>query len=68
MSYFHICFAQVFRGAHGKVEGGRWELEFAGKRVVMPLTPGRISMDWDGALSILGCDFPIKETYRALVG
>ena len=34
----------------------------------MPLRPERISVDWDGALSILGCDFPIKDTYRAFLG
>ena len=67
-SYCHICFAKIFQNVHQHVDEGQWWVKFAGKRILLPVTPHRMSVDWDGALSVLGCDYSIKDTYRAFLG
>jgi FkbM family methyltransferase len=67
-SRFHQRFAKGFRETRLHPRSGRWEIVFAGKRVVMPLTTERFWLDWDNAVSIIGHDIEIKLTYEALIG
>jgi FkbM family methyltransferase len=60
-------YARLFRTCDSTVEGGTWLVEFAGKRIRLPLTEERMWLDWDSALSILGHDIEIKTAYETLV-
>jgi hypothetical protein len=66
-SRFHQRLAKGFRETRLRPRSGRWEIVFAGKRVVMPLTTERFWLDWDNAVSIVGHDIEIKLTYEALI-
>lgn len=60
-------FAKLFRQGEWEVDDGVWFVEFAGKRIALPLSGERMWLDWDNALSILGHDVEIKTAYEALV-
>jgi FkbM family methyltransferase len=60
-------YAKMFRGVECDVESGVWRVPFRGRRIALPITPGRIWLDWDAALSLLGHEPEIKRTYRALL-
>lgn len=65
---FHKTFAKIFRGDHPRpAEKGFWTVRFAGKEIRVPLNPERLWLDWDTAVSILGHDLEIKESYAALL-
>jgi FkbM family methyltransferase len=65
---FHGAFAQLFRSSCAvEIDGGSWTIDFAGKILELPLTPDRMWLDWDSAISIVGHDVEIKETYAALL-
>jgi hypothetical protein len=67
-SQFHGHFAQLFRGrCRVEIHAGFWTVEFGGKRIVLPLRVEHFWLDWDTALSIIGHDIEIKETYGALL-
>jgi FkbM family methyltransferase len=44
-----------------------WKIVFEGKTILMPLTPERFWLDWDSAVSIVGNDVEVKDTYAALI-
>jgi FkbM family methyltransferase len=66
-SLFHCGFAKVFRNELVRGRSGTWAVEFAGGRIRMPLTSERFWLDWDLAVSIVGHDVEIKETYSHLL-
>jgi FkbM family methyltransferase len=66
-SRFHRDAAKVFRNQFVGEVIGTWKVIFHGKPVLMPLTPQRLWLDWDSALSIVGHDMEVKETYLALI-
>lgn len=59
--------AKIFRDRPNSLREGQWRVEFAGKPIVMPLTSQRLWLDWDSAVSILGHDAEVKETYEAFI-
>lgn len=63
---FHRRYSKIFREG-GDFAAGEWTVSFAGRRVVMPLRPSWSWLDWDTAVSIIGHDDEIKETYEALL-
>ncbi len=65
--FFHREFAKLFRDRQAHGRDGVWHLSFLGRSVLAPLTMERLWLDWDTAVSILGHDGDIKETYRALL-
>ena len=66
-SSFHRRFSTVFRGYEGHFESGTWCLSLCGRPLVVPLRRESAWLDWDAALSILGHDSELKETYSLLV-
>jgi FkbM family methyltransferase len=67
MRFFHRNFAKIFRDEHRQVEPGHWRVNFAGQQILLPLSSERFWLDWDIAVSILGQDVEIKETYASLI-
>jgi FkbM family methyltransferase len=65
---FHKYFARIFQNTGNKdVKPGAWNVKFANTEIKMPLTPDRMWLDWASALSIVGHDVEIKETYEAIL-
>ena len=64
----HAKFAKIFRHGDTVVEPGEWIVKFCGRQVRVPLHPDSMWLDWDSALSVLGHEPEIKETYEALIG
>jgi FkbM family methyltransferase len=64
----HSHFCTLFRGYRGRLSPAVWAVEFAGKRIKIPLRPRRIWLDWDTAISICGHDIDLKQTYAFLCG
>lgn len=66
-SLFYALSAKVFRERDARIEQGVWTVEFAGKRLLLPLTPARTPLDWDTAVSAVGHEVHVKELYRRLL-
>lgn len=66
-SMFHSFFAKTFRNRRWQVSEGAWKIPFEGKTILMPLRSELIWLDWDSAVSIIGHDIEVKETYRFLL-
>jgi hypothetical protein len=66
-SQFHSRYAKVFATSKMPVEEGLWNVTFADRGIRLPLRPHMIWLDWDNAVSILGHDIEIKQTYAALL-
>ncbi len=60
-SRFSRLFADSFRGA---IREGSWVVDFAGKRIRLPLTANPVLNEWGLALAILGHEPDIKVTYE----
>ena len=64
---FWALYAKIFRGKNVIVEPGEWKVEFAGRVIRLPLDPDHIWQHWDSAVSIIGHDIEIKQTYANLL-
>ena len=64
---FYKAFAKIFRNSDLQGRGGSWNVIFADKPILMPLTSERFWLDWDTAVSIVGNDIEVKEAYEALI-
>lgn len=64
---FHEKFAKIFRNKNFYGQNGFWKIIFDGKKVLIPLRMEQIWLDWDTAISVLGHDIEVKETYEALI-
>jgi FkbM family methyltransferase len=64
---FHERFARLFQGSwiHGRE--GHWPLFFAGTALEIPLSEASFPLDWETAISVLGHDASVKQTYELLV-
>ena len=67
-SLFHRKYSKIFRSKYVRGRPGVWKIDFVGKQILMPLTTERFWLDWDTAVSIVGHETEIKETYMALIG
>lgn len=67
--YMQCMLLGLFRPEHAPcpIQPGLWHVNFAGKRIAVPLTLERISLDWDIAVCILGHDVEVKQVYRHLI-
>jgi FkbM family methyltransferase len=63
---FYSKYAKIFR-RNGTVAPGIWTVLFADRTIKMPMRPSWSWLDWDHAVSIVGNDITIKQTYEALV-
>jgi FkbM family methyltransferase len=64
---FHHQFAKIFSGEQMRACNGAWEVEFAGRRIRLPVTSDRLWLDWACALSVVGHEVEVKETYSSLI-
>ncbi len=64
---FHREFAKIFRNNYIRGSDGKWKVVFANKSILMPLTSEKFWLEWDSAVSIVGHDIEVKQTYEALV-
>lgn len=64
---FHRAFANQYRQCKSAGVDGAWNVRFDGKTIMMPLARDTFWLDWDLAISIIGHDMEVKETYDALL-
>lgn len=57
----------LFRDRTSGIPNGSWNITFAGRRIALPLREPTSWLDWDQAVSVLGHEVPIKETYETLL-
>ena len=67
MAEYHVQFAKIFRNHTMRIESGDWHVVFEGKRINLPIEEASIWLDWDNAISILGHESEIKQTYSHLI-
>jgi FkbM family methyltransferase len=65
---FHSHYAMLFRNDYIQRRGGNWQVVFARKSILMPLTSEHFCLDWESALSIVGHDIEVQQTYEAIIG
>jgi FkbM family methyltransferase len=65
---FYLQYAKLFRKNYIRGSDGIWKVNFLNKRIRMPLSSENFWLDWDAALSLVGHDAEIKQTYEALIG
>ena len=65
-SLFHARYSRIFR-SRSPLRVGEWKIEFLRRQIRLPLRPSLCWLDWDLALSILGHDAEIKQTYQTLL-
>ena len=63
---FHSQYWRIFRSSK-YLSPGSWLVEFAGSRIYLPLRHKNSDVDWVNALSILGYDIEVKQTYASLI-
>src|SRR3954453_3735677 len=67
-SRFHARYAKIFRDQDGgRLAPGDWIVHFSDKVIRLPLRSSSLWLDWDSAISIVGHDIEIKQTYAELV-
>lgn len=64
---FYWFFSKLFRDSAQSFDASHWQVSFAGRRIVMPLTGEETWLEWDAAVSLLGHDSEIKRTYELLI-
>lgn len=64
-SSFHADYRALFEGF--ELILGKWHINFAGRNISLLLSPERAWLDWDLAVSALGHDVEIKQTYETLL-
>ncbi len=67
MEGVHGRYSKLFRDYLGYFEEGEWQISFAGKKVKVHLESSEVSLDWEAALTLLGHDSEIKQTYETLL-
>jgi FkbM family methyltransferase len=67
MGIFQRSFTFIFEDNHQGFEPGDWIVNFNGKQIRLPLTLENLRTDWDQAVSILGHDVEVKQTYESLI-
>ncbi len=64
---FHAKFSKIFRGSSLRQTDGFWQVEFVERPIWMPLVAGQYWLTWDCAVSIVGHDMEVKQTYEAIL-
>ena len=64
---FHERYAKIFRNHKIRLADGNWSVEFNGCSISLPLRDDWSWLDWDAAVSIVGHDIEIKQTYLTLI-
>lgn len=64
---FHYEFSKLFTGREFSEISATWNVNFLGKRIVVPIRRESAWLDWDTAISIIGHDTDIKTSYARLL-
>jgi len=64
---FQSHYSRVFRQEDIPMSPGAWHVNFAGRTLRVPLRSEWAWLDWDLAVSIVGHDIEVIQTYEALV-
>jgi FkbM family methyltransferase len=64
---FYVRYAKIYRNSTARLDAGGWTVTFLDNKIILPLRPDYAWLDWDNAVSILGHDLEIKQTYEALL-
>ncbi len=62
-----VLFAKLFQSLPARSDAGIWTVRFCGVDVALDLKTDSFWLDWDNALSILGADVDITETYSSII-
>ena len=65
--HFHARYSKIFSDQTIPPTSGEWNIYFAGQKVRLPLRSSSFWLDWNSAVSVVGHDIEIKQTYAALV-
>lgn len=63
----HSRFAKIYREGQHRLARSTWTIPFAGHAIAIPMRPDQAWLDWDAALSLLGHERAIKDTYSTLI-
>jgi FkbM family methyltransferase len=63
---FHKRFAGLFEGYTGRFDDGEWEVIFNGIPIRLPMKKETAALHWNLAISVVGHDVEVKESYEAL--
>lgn len=63
---FHSLFADMFRNRDTGIDG-QWKIKFLQVEIEFNLSKDNSWLEWESALSILGHDIEVKETYEYLL-
>ena len=66
-AWFHGMFASVFKDRDDAITSGTWKIQFGDKLIKLPITRERLWLDWESALSVVGHDIEVKQTYEELL-
>jgi FkbM family methyltransferase len=67
-SCFHARYAKIFRDQDNfQLVPGDWTVHFIGRKIRLPLRTLWSWLDWDCAVSVIGHEIEIKQTYAELV-
>jgi FkbM family methyltransferase len=66
-SRFHARYSKIFRDEDVLLASGEWVIHFIDRKIRLPLRPSWSWLDWDGAVSAIGHDIEVKQTYAALI-
>jgi FkbM family methyltransferase len=64
---FGSYLGRAFWNGGKDLESGDWIVNFAGKQIKVPLRPDTANLDWIYALSLLGHDREVVETYENII-
>lgn len=65
--WMHGRYSKLFQRSQARVQRGAWNVRFSGRPITLPFSGTDTWLEWDAALSILGHETEIVETYRALL-
>jgi len=66
-SRFHARYSKIFRNHHAQLAPGQWIVHFNDREIRLPLRPSWAWLDWDTAVSIVGHDIEVIQTYATLI-
>lgn len=64
---FYARYSKIFRDQKIRLANGTWNVRFANRTIILPLRLAWSWLDWDCAVSLIGHDIEIKQTYAALI-
>lgn len=66
-AWFHGMVANIFKDRNDAVASGTWTIRFGDKLIELPITRERMWLDWESAVSVVGHDIEVKQTYEELL-